>query len=95
MKNLAIRKIADNDFPAWDNYVDNHDDGSFFHLTGWQHVISKVFGHRHHYLLAENDDQLVGILPLFEQKKCNLVKKHDKKDPKSGNFEKMQGSLVF
>ncbi|MEZ8094203.1 FemAB family XrtA/PEP-CTERM system-associated protein [Photobacterium swingsii] len=68
MKNLAIRKIAHSDFSAWDSYVDNHNDGSFFHLTGWQHVISKVFGHKHHYLLAEDNDQLVGVLPLFEQK---------------------------
>lgn len=31
-------------------------------------MISKVFGHKHHYLLAESDNQLVGVLPLFEQK---------------------------
>jgi len=65
---LTIRKLNRNDCTAWDQYVDAHQDGSFFHLTGWLDVIKEVFGHQPHYLLAEQYDQLVGVLPLFEQK---------------------------
>ena len=55
---------------AWDEYVDNHTEGSFFHLTGWQQVIKNVFNHKPHYLLAldKDTDKIYGVLPLFEQK---------------------------
>lgn len=56
------------DTSAWDRYVDNHNDGTFFHLTGWYSVIRYVFKHKHHYILAEEEGNIVGILPLFEQK---------------------------
>ncbi|MGR5134586.1 FemAB family XrtA/PEP-CTERM system-associated protein [Vibrio alfacsensis] len=65
---LLIREMTPQDMRAWDRYVDCHQDGTFFHLTGWYKVIQSVFKHRPHYLLAENDDQIVGVLPLFEQK---------------------------
>lgn len=68
MENLTIRKLSKPQHPAWDQYVDHHPDGSFFHLSGWLDVIHSVFGHQHHYLLAEDDNKLVGVLPLFEQK---------------------------
>lgn len=65
---LQIRQITDQDFAAWDNYVDKHDKGSFFHLTGWIEIANNVFGHQHHYLFATQDESVVGVLPLVEQK---------------------------
>lgn len=67
-QNLCIRKMTHEDMPEWDNYVDNHQDGTFFHLTGWHQVIHSVFKHKPRYLLAESDQGIVGVLPLFEQK---------------------------
>ncbi len=67
-QNLQIRKMNHQDMSAWDNYVDNHQDGTFFHLTGWYQVIKSVFKHKPQYLLAEQDGKIVGVLPLFEQK---------------------------
>ncbi len=63
-----IRKLTQNEHSVWDKYVDGHPEGSFFHLSGWLEVIHSVFGHKHHYLLAEENQQVVGVLPLFEQK---------------------------
>ncbi len=66
---LSIRKYTSEDHARWDNYVEQHPQGSFFHLSGWQQVISQVLAHHHHYLLAEDDSKnIVGILPLAEQK---------------------------
>lgn len=65
---LQIRELTPQDMQAWDEYVDNHKDGTFFHLTGWYKVIQSVFKHTPHYLLAENEGTIVGVLPLFEQK---------------------------
>ncbi|MDC0609948.1 FemAB family PEP-CTERM system-associated protein [Vibrio sp.] len=65
---VKIRTITDQDFAGWDNYVDHHPKGSFFHLSGWINVIREVFGHKHHYLIAEQNASIVGLLPLVEQK---------------------------
>ncbi|MGR5069441.1 MULTISPECIES: FemAB family XrtA/PEP-CTERM system-associated protein [Vibrio] len=67
-QNLQIRKMTQQDMLAWDKYVDHHQDGTFFHLTGWYTVIHSVFKHKPQYLLAERDHNIVGVLPLFEQK---------------------------
>lgn len=53
---------------AWDAFVDQCSRGSFFHRSGWKRVIESVYGHRCHYLYAEQDGTIVGVLPLVEQK---------------------------
>lgn len=41
-------------------------EGTFFHLAGWNRVIAEGLGHRCHYLLAERDGAIEGVLPLAE-----------------------------
>ncbi|MDG3088271.1 FemAB family PEP-CTERM system-associated protein [Vibrio hannami] len=65
---LQIRTITDDDYQSWDSYVDKQDLGSFFHLTGWIDVIKSISNHKSHYLMASNQGEIVGILPLIEQK---------------------------
>ncbi|MCP4266166.1 MAG: FemAB family PEP-CTERM system-associated protein [Candidatus Brocadiaceae bacterium] len=50
---------------SWDEYVDRHDDSTFFHLSGWKNVIEKSFGHEPYYLLAYDNNIVVGVFPLF------------------------------
>ncbi len=52
----------------WDQFVDNCSNGTFFHLSGWKRVIEKVYKHRCHYLYALENDNIVAVLPLVEQK---------------------------
>jgi len=65
---LVIRPIADADVPAWDGFVQASRDGSFFHLAGWRDIFSRAFGLVPHYLVAERDGVIAGILPLVHQK---------------------------
>ncbi|GAB6260624.1 FemAB family XrtA/PEP-CTERM system-associated protein [Photobacterium sp. R1] len=67
-QDLTIRKLTRKDYTAWDQYVNTHQQGSFFHLSGWLDVINDVFGHQPHYLMAQREGQVVGVLPMFEQK---------------------------
>lgn len=53
---------------TWDAFVDQCERGTFFHRSGWKRVIEGVFGHRCHYLYATRNDDIVGVLPLVEQK---------------------------
>lgn len=53
---------------AWDGFVAAHPDGTFFHLAAWADVIERAFGHRPHYLMAERDGAVVGVLPLVHMR---------------------------
>jgi FemAB-related protein (PEP-CTERM system-associated) len=50
---------------AWDAFVTAHPEGTFFHRAAWARVIAAAFGHRPHYLMAERDGAIVGVLPLM------------------------------
>jgi FemAB-related protein (PEP-CTERM system-associated) len=52
------------DSTAWDRYVRAHPAATFFHLAAWRAVIERAFGHRTHYLVAEQDGAVAGVLPL-------------------------------
>lgn len=50
----------------WDAFVMACPEGSFFHRSPWQGLIERVFGHATHYLYAERDGAIVGVLPMGE-----------------------------
>lgn len=51
---------------AWDEYVLQADDSTFFHLFEWGSVLREAFDFRPHYLAAKRGDRIVGVLPLCE-----------------------------
>jgi FemAB-related protein (PEP-CTERM system-associated) len=61
-----VRSFCAADARAWDAYVHARPEGTFFHLAQWRSVLERVFGHATHYLLAERDGVLCGVLPLAE-----------------------------
>jgi FemAB-related protein (PEP-CTERM system-associated) len=48
----------------WDEFVRGHAQGTFFHLSGWRQVLERAFGHRTHYLVAQREGVIEGVLPL-------------------------------
>jgi FemAB-related protein (PEP-CTERM system-associated) len=63
---VAVRPLAADDRARWDAYVQAHPEATFFHRVGWKRVIEDAFGHRTHFLLAEQHGEIVGVLPLAE-----------------------------
>jgi FemAB-related protein (PEP-CTERM system-associated) len=49
---------------AWDQFVLAHPEGTFFHRAAWRRVIARAFGHATHYVAAERDGAITGVLPL-------------------------------
>lgn len=49
----------------WDEYVLSSEATTVYHQIGWKHVIEKTFGHRSFYLMAMENGEIKGILPLF------------------------------
>ncbi len=69
MNSYQISVAKPDDFSRWDAYVATAPEATFFHLSGWNKVVSKSFGHKAHYLMAHDDaGKLVGVLPLFQVK---------------------------
>ena len=52
------------DGAAIDIYVRAHAQATPFHLSGWSRAVARGCGQTNHYLLAEIDGAIVGILPL-------------------------------
>src|SRR5882672_1344996 len=59
---LASANVQDR--AQWDQFVQAHPDGTFFHLAGWQTVIERAFGHETQYLFARAGSTMLGVLPL-------------------------------
>lgn len=65
---VRIRSLDATNAPAWDAFVRAAPQGSFFHLSAWARVIAGSFGHATHYVFAEQDGAVVGVLPLARMK---------------------------
>jgi FemAB-related protein (PEP-CTERM system-associated) len=63
---VQVSKLTGEKAAAWDGFVREHPEGTFFHLSAWQAVLQRAFGHRTHYLVAERNGRICGVLPLAE-----------------------------
>ena len=68
--NFAIVEYQQSDKPLWNEFVDTHEHGTFFHLAEWAELIKDVFSHAAHYIWARSitSGEVLGVLPLVEQK---------------------------
>ncbi len=61
---MEIKTLDNSSKARWDAFVDSHPRATFFHKSGWRQVIETVLGHPAHFLYAEEDGVILGILPL-------------------------------
>lgn len=52
----------------WDAFVMSCPGATFFHRSGWLDVIASVFRHHAHFLYAERNGRIEGVLPLVHVK---------------------------
>lgn len=67
---MATMRVANLDDPAQvraiDRYVADHPLGSTFHRPAWSIAVARGCGQIAHYLLAEQNGEICGLLPLTE-----------------------------
>ena len=63
---LIIRTAVAADAAAWDAYVQAAPGATFFHRYGWRRVIETALKQPCHFLLAEREGRIEGVLPLGE-----------------------------
>lgn len=66
VQSILVRPMADADRDAWDSFVDDCPEATFFHRAGWRRVVEEGLRHRTYFFLAERGGVLEGVLPLAE-----------------------------
>ena len=61
---LAIRPLDAANAARWDAFVLACPEATFFHRAGWAEVLRQAFGHDAHFVYAERDGIIQGVLPL-------------------------------
>jgi len=65
---IQILTLSQQDMARWDAFVMSQPAATFFHRAGWQTVIERAFGHRTHFLFAQRNGKILGVLPLAQIK---------------------------
>jgi len=63
---ISVRPFDARDAARWDGFVQRCPQATFFHRVGWREILDDVFRHRPHYLIAERNGEITGVLPLAE-----------------------------
>ncbi len=61
---MKINTLSPEESARWDEYAGSYPEATFFHLSSWRQVLEGAFGHPCPYLMAEQDGEIQGILPL-------------------------------
>jgi FemAB-related protein (PEP-CTERM system-associated) len=62
---MQVREITRGDEKHWDAYVRKSIYSTPQHLSAWKRVMEEVFNSETHYLFAENNGEIVGVLPII------------------------------
>ncbi len=65
---MEVRRLQPGSFDAWDDYVNRHEQGTFYHLSGWQEVIDSTYAHPCYFSYVVEDDKITAVLPLVQVK---------------------------
>ncbi|WP_084451903.1 FemAB family XrtA/PEP-CTERM system-associated protein [Roseateles chitosanitabidus] len=66
VKRLALDDTAG--AARWDAFVRECPTATFFHLSAWQRIIRRQFGHEGFFLYVEREGRIEGVLPLAQNK---------------------------
>jgi len=61
---MRVGRLAEADAARWDAFVEACQHATFFHRAGWRRVIEEALGHPTHFLYAESDGRIRGVLPM-------------------------------
>ncbi|WP_016957048.1 FemAB family XrtA/PEP-CTERM system-associated protein [Catenovulum agarivorans] len=54
---------------AWDEYVKQHKNATPYHMFAWGLAVEQAYQHKAYYLIATQQNTIVGVLPLVQFKK--------------------------
>ena len=63
--NLVVRELDQEHEADWDAFVRQQPGGLPTHLCGWRQVLQQTYDYRTRYLMVTEEDQILGVAPLF------------------------------
>jgi hypothetical protein len=72
---LEIPELQKEEEKAWDSYIHSSSTSTFYHQIGRKNVVEKTYKHKPVYLIAKEEGEIKGILPLFLMKSMLFGKK--------------------
>ena len=72
---IEIYELGRREEKEWDAYVLEHPNSTFFHQIGWKRVVEKTYKHKPIYLIAREEGEVKGVLPLFLMRSLIFGKK--------------------
>jgi len=72
---MEITELRREDEKAWDSYIYKSSSSTFYHQLGWRNVVKKTYKHKPIYLVAKENGEIEGVLPLFLMKSMIFGKK--------------------
>ncbi len=62
---VCVHPLRPEDEDAWNQFVERHPDGSFFHYIGWKKVMERTYGYKPYYFYSSRGGRISGIAPAF------------------------------
>ena len=75
MTKLEVYELEREDEKAWDSYILKSSTSTFYHQIGWRNVVEKTYKHKPIYLIAKENGEIRGVLPLFLMRSLIFGKK--------------------
>ena len=72
---MEITELRREEEKAWDSYVHKSSSSTFYHQLGWRNVVKKTYKHKPIYLVAKENGEIRGVLPLFLMRSVIFGKK--------------------
>lgn len=72
---MEIADLRKEEEEAWDEYIFKSNSSTFYHRIGWKNVVKKTYKPKPIYLIAKEDSEIKGVLPLFLMKSIIFGKK--------------------
>jgi FemAB-related protein (PEP-CTERM system-associated) len=67
-KAIDVRIAEQSDEKKWNRFIKDKKGISSSHVYGWGRAVEKTYRHSSYYLIAEQNEQVVGVLPLVYMK---------------------------
>jgi len=72
---MEITELRREEEKLWDSYIHSSNTSTFYHQIGWRNVVEKTYNHKPLYLIAKENGEIKGVLPLFLMKSIIFEKK--------------------
>jgi len=72
---MKITELQKEEEKAWDSYIYNSNSSTFYHQIDRKKVVEKTYKHKPIYLIAKEEGEIKGVLPLFLMRSMIFGKK--------------------